>query len=361
MTMRYSRSDGPAGHTEPADAAADWLVRADRGDMSPEDERAFHDWLAEPANASAYEKARRTWAIFDDCAGDQHIRALRKAAQDAGRTAARLRRVKVISVAAAAACLALMVAGAFLVSRPDTPTVVASSGDTGAASVPEAVVTQSYSTQKGERLNVVLADNTAVTLNTDTEIDVEYTPGERRVHLLRGQAFFEVAKNPARPFVVAAADRRVVALGTQFDVRLAPSQFQVLLVEGKVAVQRDHTLSGEREDRPAGEVILHPGQKLTASLGLAEQISEVDVDRQLMWRTGFVEFDDVLLEAAVAEMNRYSRDPVVIRDPRVASLRVSGVFRTGQLDRFLETVSELLPVAVEREAGRKIELTWSGT
>jgi transmembrane sensor len=355
MTNRYGISDEPAGRLE----AADWLARADRGALSPEEALEFQDWLAEPANARAYERARRTWAIFDDCAGDQHIRALRKAAEDAGRDAARLRRIKGMAIAAAA-CLALMVGGTVLMSRPDAPTVVASGADDGAAA-PQETVTQSYSTRKGERLSVVLADNTAVTLNTDTQIDVDYTPGERRVHLVRGQAFFEVAKNPNRPFVVAAADRRVVALGTQFDVRLAPGQFQVLLVEGRVAVQRDHTLSVERESPPPQEVILHPGQKLTASLGLAEQVSEVDVDRQLMWRTGFVEFDDVLLEAAVAEMNRYSRDPVVIRDPRVAALRVSGVFRTGQLDRFLETVSELLPVAVDRDAGRKIELTWSGT
>jgi transmembrane sensor len=345
---------------ETVDAAADWLARADRGAMTPDEECQFQDWLAEPANARAYERARRTWAVFDDCAGDQHIRALRKAAQDAGRDAARLRRIKVTAVAAMAACLALVIGGTFLMGRSDMPTVVAS-GATDGATAPEETVTQSYSTRKGERLSVVLADNTAVTLNTDTQIDVDYTPSERRVHLVRGQAFFEVAKNPNRPFVVAAADRRVVALGTQFDVRLAPGQFQVLLVEGRVAVQRDHALSVERESLPEKEVILHPGQKLTASLGLAEQVSEVDVDRQLMWRTGFVEFDDVLLEAAVAEMNRYSRDPVVIRDPRVAALRVSGVFRTGQLDRFLETVSELLPVAVDRDAGRKIELTWSGT
>jgi transmembrane sensor len=180
------------------------------------------------------------------------------------------------------------------------------------------------------------------------------------VVLKRGQAYFQVAKDASRPFVVQTTHRRVVALGTAFDVEYNAGLFQVLLVEGSVQVDHGgHSLSVPGES--ASAVVLNPGQALVARLGVEERVVILDVERRLRWREGFVEFEDEPLASAVAELNRYYASPVVIRDARVAQLRVSGIFRTTPRDEFVSLVGELLPVRVNRLQGGSVELAWSAT
>lgn len=329
----------------PEEAAAYWHIRQDRGDLTPAEQAEFDAWLnASPNNASQYARMERAAGLYDANADDPAFSALRQNALSHGPAPSGRRWKWAIGGA-----LAASIAGAlFLTGAPnvmDAPVRgIASAIPSNAANL---------ATRKGEQRRVQLPDGSAVTLNTDTVIRLAFTSERRVVRLVRGQALFEVAHDPAHPFVVEAADRQITALGTVFEVRLDPGRMQVTLVEGKVVVDRLAVSSATLG--PISPTTLVPGQELVAEMGAAQQVSAVDLGTQLRWREGFVEFADMPLGDAVAEINRYTTRPLVIADDRVGALRVSGVFRTGDPERFAAIVSELLPVEA-RPAPDRIDL-----
>jgi transmembrane sensor len=354
MTIEGSTPRGLSRREE----AAHWYVRNDMGELPAGEAREFNAWMEDPQNAAAYRKAQSGLDALEGGNDDAHVEALRRAALAfEGRRG--FRHWRAAAGIAAAALVATVVAGVmtFSSSRDVDNRVVENAAPPVSARL-DALGAADFVTAPGERLKVELPDGSIVTVNTDTAIDVAYSPGERVVLLKQGQAFFEVARDAARPFVVRVADRKVTAVGTAFDVELSPRRFQVVLVEGKVKVDPAPSRSGG-SNTPAPEIVLTPGYALVAALGVAEQVVELNVERELRWREGYVEFENEPLGSAVAEMNRYFAEPVILHDPRVAELRVSGVFRTAQRDEFLSIVTAAFPVRVERKTGQQVELAWS--
>jgi transmembrane sensor len=192
-----------------------------------------------------------------------------------------------------------------------------------------------------------------VVLNTRSQIAVAYAPERRLIRLVRGQALFDVAHNAARPFSVDAAGRRTTALGTLFQVRVDLGRLQVVLARGRVSIENQ----GGTGRRKAAIAYLNPGQAFLASRGAVPRIMRVDVERELRWRDGFVEFDDVTLASAVAEINRYAVRPIRLSDDGVGRLHVSGVFRTGDAKHFVDTVDALLPVQVSETGPGELKLS----
>lgn len=325
------------------EAAVYWVLRQDREDLSPADQAAFTAWLeASDANAAAFRKANGVWDVFDQGDADPHLTALRQAAL--ATPAPRRRWIPAAmgaGLAASLAAAALLLPGQF---GPIGSPAQAPAADAVAAAN-DAQPAARFATARGERRTVALPDGTRVTLNTDTAIALAYTHGNRHVRLLRGQALFEVAKDAARPFSVEAAGRRVTALGTVFEVRLDPGRMKVVLVEGRVVVDRAVAASELPDPAPT---LLKPGQALVAELGVPQRVAPVDVGSELMWREGYVSLEDTPLAAAVAEMSRYTSVPIRVLDEETGRMRVSGVFRTGDPERFAGLVRELLPVRVER-------------
>ena len=333
----------------PAEAAASWVVRHDRGELSAREEAEFDDWQADPVNLRAYRKASGAIDVFDaDFGADPHLAALRQAALAA---APEPRRHFPLAALAAAALVLVCLTGVIaLISSgrfaPSPATTIAANQPTDAPPQPEiqhAGVIQ-YVTGIGERRTVALADGSKVTLNTRSRMTVAFTPGRRLIHLFRGQALFEVAHDKTRPFVVEAADRQVAALGTVFEVRVAPGRVHVVLIQGHVVVARTTEAANASETVQVKPAYLQPGQEFVAELGTLQQVAAVDVRRQLLWRDGFVEFDDEPLGRAVAEINRYASEPITLDNDRVAALRVSGIFRTGAPDQFVDAVRQILPI-----------------
>lgn len=174
-----------------------------------------------------------------------------------------------------------------------------------------------YRTGMGELRVVMLSDGTHMTLNTSTELGVDLTKTHRTVKVRRGDALFEVAKDPGRPFTVHALEASVIATGTEFMVRATPvtkgsdGQLDVTLIEGQVIVQG--TRPPEAGTLPA-RVVMLPGERLRLRRAQGRDSSSepvVRVDRPrvgylLAWKRGELWFDDVTLGEAVAEMNRYS-------------------------------------------------------
>ena len=330
----------------PGEAAAAWIVRITEGPLGPEDQAEFDTWRADsPANAAAFAKAEAAWGLFDGAAGDAALDALRASALAAGKEP-RHGLWAGIGVGIAASLLAAIALNADHLpfrQKADAPQVAAKS--TPATIVtPKVPESGEFVTAKGERRTVRLADGSMITLNTDSAIRVRYGADRRLVRLLRGQALFEVAKDPHRPFVVHAGVKQITALGTIFEVRLLDADYmKVTLVEGKVVV--DEGENRPLDDRPIMvPAVLAPGDTLLVSDGARPVKFKEDVDQQLRWREGFVEFNDTTLAEAVAEMNRYSGKQLVIDNPATGNLRVSGVFRTGNPERFAAIVGELLPV-----------------
>lgn len=341
----------------PDEAAAAWIVRVEDGPFSPADQAAFDAWNAEsPTNAAAYARAEAAWRLFDDPPGDPVMDAMRASAL-AVRSPSRRGLWAGIGVGLAASLLLGVALSTDYLSfgqKAEAPQVAAKSASAPVAA-PKAPASGEFATAKGERRTVRLADGTAITLNTDSAIRVGYVAERRLVRLLRGQALFEVAKDAHRPFVVQAGARQVTALGTVFEVRLDADRMKVTLVEGKVVVD-------EVEDRPDDgapvmvPTVLAPGEALVTADGAKPVLAKIDVDQQLRWREGFVEFNDTTLAEAVAEMNRYSGKQIVVRDGATGNLHVSGVFRTGNPERFAAIVGELLPVHQRALPGGGVEL-----
>lgn len=338
--MSVPRPSHHAGLT-PDEAAAQWLARQ-QGEMSASDQAAFEAWLtASQANGESYRRASLAYGLFDAAGDDPHVIALRRAAREAGP------RRRLFSKFAVGLAAAASLAGALWIWPQHTNTSLSIATIASPRLAPDG---KTFSTGKGERRVIKLADGSVITLNTDSAVIVDFSKSRRDVRLERGQALFEVAKDARRPFIVEAIDRQVTALGTVFEIRLDPGRMKVLLVEGKVVVEESDSAATFGLLKPT---LLHNGQALTASLGAAQEVSDFDADTELLWRDGFIEFDDELLGSAVAEINRYAERPLILRDPAVATLRVSGVFRTDSAERFALVASQVLPVRTRRtEAGQ---------
>lgn len=312
------------------EVAAYWHGVFEGGEPSVGIREAFEKWLsADPHNLAAYTSIERAWAGMANAGVDDRILSMRRdALVTSRRSHAHLFRAGTI---AASIALMVVLVGGILIRH------VPLSVDPAAGE---------FATQIGQRSSITLADGSIVVLNTASRIQVSFDARIRRVQLLSGQAWFEVAKNQVRPFVVEAGDRIVTAHGTAFDVRLeGRDTLQVTLVEGRVSVEalkRNGSVPGvlgEHED-------LVPGDQLIVTATRPATKHNADVAKATSWREGQIIFDDDTLGNAVAEVNRYSASKVVLVDPRLASLRVSGVFIAGHSESFVETVTGNFPIKV---------------
>jgi transmembrane sensor len=205
---------------------------------------------------------------------------------------------------------------------------------------------------------VTLPDGSSLVLNTDSRVEVAFTPERRLVRLLRGQAWFEVAKNRERPFIVDANDQRITALGTAFDVRIdgGKESVQVTLAEGRVRVERRQSALQQLMSQPVPAAELLPGESLLASDEVPTTKHVVDPATVSQWRSGQIVFDDDSLGDAVEEVNRYSSTQVVLADDSLMGLRVSGVFKVGHSQSFVETVTAHYPIEVAERSEQRILL-----
>ncbi|MDC7685112.1 FecR domain-containing protein [Asticcacaulis sp. BYS171W] len=202
-------------------------------------------------------------------------------------------------------------------------------------------------TEVGELRKVPLKDKSVASVNTDSRIEVSLKPDRRDVRLVRGEAWFEVAKDKARPFVVAADTVRVRAVGTAFSVRKLATGAVVLVSEGVVEVW-NHKIP----DRPAR---LTAGSRAFVPYAPAPVEAEYRpeaVDRALAWRDGQIAFDNDTLQSAVAEFNRYNAQKIVVADPALNAEKLVGWFRADQPETFARAVHGALNVPVTVDGDR---------
>jgi transmembrane sensor len=196
-------------------------------------------------------------------------------------------------------------------------------------------------TAKGEFRRVPLQDESIANINSGSQLEVAFTQQQRTINLSKGEAWFEVAKDASKPFIVEAGDARIRAVGTAFSVRRLASGSEVLVTEGTVEVwSKDGT--AQRRLVTAGE---HAFLAQDArAIPVTRQPDEVN--RRLAWREGKLVLNRQTLGEAVADFNRYSTKPIVIVDPALQDKRLIGQYQLDAPELFAKDVSTILDVPV---------------
>lgn len=217
---------------------------------------------------------------------------------------------------------------------------------------------QVYTTSIGEQRTIELDDGSTVQLNTNSVVEVAYSNDIRQLRLLRGEAYFDVAHNKSRPFVVQAGSGNIEAVGTAFAIQLEQSSVEVAVTEGRVkvtplAAQPSSTSPMEKPlaYADAGQVVIY-----NKGIESIQTASRDQLDRFLSWRTGQLRFQGETLEEAISEFSRYSDIRVILSEPTVRDLRVGGVFKTGDIDEFLNVLEEGFQVEVRRHSPKLVYL-----
>jgi transmembrane sensor len=215
---------------------------------------------------------------------------------------------------------------------------------TGAALMPRLIRTE-VRTGIGEQQTRALPDGSVIAVNVDSRLQYDFDD-RRRIRMDSGEAVFYVRKDPSRPFIVSAGAYDVRAIGTAFNVRRRGDAMEVSVSEGVVAII-DREDGRELMRLHAGEMSVlppEPGQADAAVL-------PVPVENVAQWRMRVLDYEDVPVQALIAELNRFYERPLRIEGTALANRRITVRLRVEDRDRTVQTVSELLDARVEPGAG----------
>lgn len=213
-----------------------------------------------------------------------------------------------------------------------------------------------FVTNAADLRRVALTDGSVVDLNANSNVRVSFSDRRRDVHLVAGEAHFQVAHNAERPFVVTAHGVSVRAIGTVFDVRVAGDQVEVLVTEGRVQVER-RTSGWLRSTTTAIVPQLSAGERAQIAPNVAAKPAIESVDAKsaralLSWQDQMTAFNDVPLREMVARFNRCNSVELVIDDPTLSDRRIGGVFALNQVDAFVNLLEQTGGIVVERRESR---------
>lgn len=322
------------------DEAATWLARRQAG-FAVDEERQFQAWLAvDPRHAAAFADSEAVWTVvrFPSKVGQADVANARL--NGLQRRRVRRRRAFALAGVNVAAAVALLLTFVPAGSLPIVPTP------------PPSVANVSPNRQD-------LPDGSAVELNSGAEIAVEFSERRRGVRLICGEAFFAVAKDAARPFVVIVGGVEVRAIGTIFSIRSDPDRIDVLVTEGGVAVAR--AADGRNLLRPAAGTVqdasvLSAGHRVSIALdalaaagSIAIPVDEPAIERALAWRNRRIEFTRATLADAIQLFNRQNRLQLAAGDSAAGAIRISGIFWADDPEAFVRLIQTGFGVHSSRE------------
>lgn len=310
-------------------AAAQWLARRDRGLTAPEQD-AYLQWLREsPQHGATIARLEQSWVRLDQLTQWHPAHS----SQPNPDLLAPPRRRHWIPVALSTLAAAIIVGGAVWWSLP-TP-----------------AIPQHRSIIHPGPQRMTLDDGSIVELNSDAKVDVAYTTERRGVRLIRGEAHFIVAKNPARPFVVSADGIAVKAVGTAFDVHLNEEAISVLVTEGKVQLdQVTRNIGSAPHDGPrlvAGQIATVRRHAQGDAAITIREVTPTETESELAWRAIRLEFRELPLRDVIAEFNRYNTRRLVLGDETTGDILVGGSFRADNVDPFVRLLDVGFGVSAE--------------
>ncbi len=301
--------------------AALWVARMDAGPWTDADEARLQTWIGkDPLHPGALLQAQAAWHSFDKL-GTQNA----KPATGLGQI---LQRRELLFAGAGSLVAASVAAGAVMLF-PGTR----------------------YRTMVGEIRHMPLSDGSVATINTGSDLKVRFADHQRTVNIKAGEAWFQVAKDPSRPFVVQAGNVRVRAVGTAFSVRRRDNGADVLVTEGIVEAGTD--MPNEPKLRLVAGQQAFIGERSPVHV---ETVQASAVQRTLAWREGMIDLSGDPLANAVAEFNRYNRRQLVIVDSRLGVERFDGVFRIDDPTGFATAVKLTLGVPVDFSNAEEIRI-----
>jgi len=303
--------------------AAAWLARVDGGQLSAGDIDALRAWVdSNPRHLEALREAAGVWNSMDSLSRLAGLFPMEER-DDAVATGQRGRTQWRYAIAATALVATFL--GSWVALDP----------------VDEAL----YRTDIGQQQVHTLKDGSQLTLNTDTVVDVRLDRRERAIRLLDGEAYFKVAKNPDKPFVVRAGQGTVTAVGTEFSVQVEHGEVHVVVYEGTVKVATD---TPEDNVGNTGALTLHHRgmARYSDSIEATDYLDSGALNQALAWKSGRWIFNGETLSDAVKEINRYTKTKLYISDPAIANLRIGGYFKIGDVDSLLAALHSTFGIAV---------------
>jgi len=318
--------------------AADWIIRQDRGLSPAEEQGRSHRLEADPQHRPAFERRRQMWQNFD-LLNEKPAAAIEPSKADSARHSGG-RGGRAIAWGGLAASIAIAVALwiFFGATSSRDPFLLA-----------EGAAAQSY-------LRHTLPDGSVVELNQGSQAEVRYSARERHIRLLSGEAYFTVASNPQRPFRVSAGQAVVEAVGTAFNVSLAPDSVEVLVTEGRVKLQPapPEPQAGTQSPQPPPVLELAAAQatelapsRLAANPRI-RSLSPTELEERLAWKSPLMEFAAQPLSEVVREINRYNDTPIRIADPALGERTITATLRPQSLDSFKQLLEVAMGIEVEQ-------------
>lgn len=328
------------------DEAAQWFVAFCEEEVDPRACQQFYDWLRRsPEHVRAYLRISAFWEdagdlgkharhradeIVERALAESNVVALDETLK--GRSSSSLpKRRGAWLIAVAASCLGATLLTGLLLNR--APSV--------------------YSTASGERRALTLTDGSTVDLNARSRIRIDYSSTGRDVALLEGQALFKVARDPARPFVVHSDGASVRAIGTQFDVNRSHGSMIVTVIEGRVAVTNDRRMDGRNpsaESAASTTVLVAAGERVVAGAHTLNTPQPVNATAATAWTAGKLVFEAVPLQEVLDEFNRYLPKPLIVADPGLLGVHISGVFSVDESPQFVEFLRQRFGTSARKEA-----------
>ena len=310
--------------------ATDWLVRADSGDLKPEERASFVSWLkTSPEHVAAFlDMSNLYGSLTAERLADIEVAQPKKIFTLKPRTKL------YAGISSAAMALAACFALAFVVF-----------------STPRNVVpmwTTEAQTDFAELKDIALIDGGTIQLNSETKLSVKYDYNARLVELFSGDAVFTVTSDEDRPFIVSASGVQARAIGTVFSVQSAEDVTRLDVLEGSVAFYK--------ENDTASEIVLVAGEQAFWHLSAAQPdiVRDADIEANLAWRQKRFDFSRTPLFDVAEQFNRYNQQKLEISDPDIGEQKISGRFGIHDIDGFVSFLELSRPVEVTRKNNRLI-------
>jgi len=330
--------------------AADWIARLNAVDAGQEERSRFLAWRAQhPVHGQVYDGMTAVWTALEstDLSMEPFVaEATGAVPEDRDRergevgSVSRGRRRWIIGSALAASVLAAV--GWYSTLGPRV------------GRAPAETILQ---TSLGEHVSIRLPDQSTIELNSQSRVRVSYSQQMRRIEIEQGEAFFDVAPDPARPFWVMAGRSAVRALGTAFGTYLRVGGIRVTVAQGSVQVSAaDHVQPGESRNADSNAQVLKAGQvaDLDRSSIRVHTLSDNEIARLLSWRSGRLFFENESLGNVAEELNRYTNSQFVIADEALRRLEIGGSFSAGPrgADALVHMLEDGFGLRARREGGR---------
>ena len=323
--------------------AAQWIAKIDRG-LKPDEEIELSHWLeASPLHGETLIKCASMWDLLDVLSPIAKLMPMEKLKLENQEGSSeeiiperylsnRLTKRSKSFIVPIAASLILAI-GTFTMSPLVTQKSSTSQEYVAVSEAPISV--KSYKTAVGEMSTVTLSDGSVLQLNTDSEVHVAFTDSVRQLELVSGEVYFDVAKDPTKPFVVDVGEDKVAAVGTAFNIDSRPGlDTEVLVTEGKVKVSVN-SLAQSVSD----ELFLIRGQKVVIGSSESRVNNDQDHETILSWREGMLVFQGEPLSQAIQEIDRYTSLKLTVLDDSIADIPVGGFFKTGDTEGLLQILS----------------------